>query len=571
MPIVRRHPLIATAQLGSPTRITPMSVCLLAWCVSLSACSSTPDDDDTTEPSATPTQAPTPEPTATPTPVPPSVSEPQPLTVEAVMPLLPPSDASRQLSPPALASVPRRSVQLESTRMVLSLPDLQLRMVDETTLSAFSDMTRASTYQAHPAGTPSGLAWLETEQALVLAGANGIFTVTEKSIGSSPLSDKLAAEGPARLAVGEQDKYTDLWLATPEGLHLHRDGVLYAMTPEGLPSKDALIAWAPVFDGGEGLWVASGKTVYALLPDGEGYIASALEESPDTIRSMGVDMTGTPWIVTHSGSLYYSDSTGSWSIVIEVRSLSDGPITVSRGAPAADEPPHLVLQVSAHPLAPGAWVKTDHALWWVDKNAWIPVLDDPSQAILGTDSVGRVLLETETQLVRGVFGRPTYVVGAPDDAIPTDQPTTLYFFPTLPDLVSGFSVSLGDTALSLEPEPWRVTLDPKTLTAGLYSLSMRAQYSDLAEPVETARTMTVGAYVPPGWEEDIKPIYKKYCSKCHSAQGGALILDNAAAWEANILIILDYVEGGVMPPTGDPVTEEEIYTIRSWQAGGYLE
>lgn len=556
------HPVTVAAVADSLARITCVS--LLACCVSLSACSSSGDDDDTTSPSTTPTQEPTPEPTPTSTPAAPTPSAPQPLTLEGVMPLIPPNDTPKREP----SSAPR-TVDLELTRLVLPLPDLQLRMVDDTTLSAYTDMTRTSTSQTHPAGTPSGLAWLETEQALVLAGSKGIFTVTEDGIQTSPLSDKLAQEGPARLAVGAQEKFTDLWLATSKGLHLHRNGVLYAMTPEGLPTANALIAWGSVLEGGEGLWVASGKTLYALLPDGDGYLASPLEEGPETITALSVDVTGTPWMATSSGALYHVSPTGTWSIVLDVQSISEGSLSF-RGT-QADEPVAVVQQIAAHPLAPGVWVKTDYDLWWVEPQRQIPVYHPPSGKLLGADSVGRALLEADAQLARGVFGRPTYVVGAPDDAIPTDQPTTLYFFPTLPEDVSSLSVSLGDIPLSLERDPWRTTLDPKTLTAGLYDLSMRAQYTDITEPVETKRTMTVGAYVPPGWEQDIKPIYKKYCSKCHSAQGGALNLDSAAAWETNILSILDYVEGGVMPPTGDPVTEEEIYTIRAWQAGGYLE
>ncbi len=80
----------------------------------------------------------------------------------------------------------------------------------------------------------------------------------------------------------------------------------------------------------------------------------------------------------------------------------------------------------------------------------------------------------------------------------------------------------------------------------------------------------------------VQPILIEYCSKCHnesSVTGGLDVTSYEAIEMAGVIepgdpdgsLLIEYLEGGVMPPVGYPdPSDEEIAAIRAWVLAGAL-
>jgi uncharacterized membrane protein len=78
----------------------------------------------------------------------------------------------------------------------------------------------------------------------------------------------------------------------------------------------------------------------------------------------------------------------------------------------------------------------------------------------------------------------------------------------------------------------------------------------------------------------VQPILVEYCSKCHNASsptGGLDVTSYEAITAAGVIapgdpdgsLMIQYLEGGVMPPPGNRgPTDEEIASIRAWVLAG---
>ena len=82
----------------------------------------------------------------------------------------------------------------------------------------------------------------------------------------------------------------------------------------------------------------------------------------------------------------------------------------------------------------------------------------------------------------------------------------------------------------------------------------------------------------------VQPILMQYCSACHNASSPTGGLDatsySGLVEQTDVVIpgdpeasvLVQFLEGGVMPPPGNPrPSDEEIAAIRDWVAGGALD
>lgn len=526
------HRSTAEARRRSTTETLTLAAILSLSVSSFTGCSQGPDDGLT--PTPTPAVTPTPEPTPTPAAF--EVVESTGLTREPLVEG--PADFA--------AGLPDQSVYFQQDG-VLSLRD------------PFTGAITALTYEDGPlaAGDLSSAVQLNPDGLHLLTGKVGVLVVSEGSLMRSPLTDLLEDEGTIRALSAPGPEGDDLWLATEVGLRLYRSGRLYQVNVADLPATSAQLSYGALQDGAPGLWVLSQKSLYAIVDTGTGF------ELWD-YRFLGEVQEVA---CTHDGLLWV---------------LQDGQI--KRRLPLESGKPEqwntLPLPESVQTLWAGqnaiqAWALTPEQTYLLSDGRIETSAEPLASVVLGGDPTGRLLTrDTSGQtatLVRRLTGRPIQFLGLEYGGVLTG-PTSLYLFPTLADSVTGLSVVLDDQPAPLQTEPWHLDLDPLTLAEGLHFMTATATYPDMPEGVTTELEFIVGQFNPPTWEDDIKPIYDKSCAKCHGTDSSAYRLDTAQAWVNKYDTILEYVTTQYMPlPPTDPLTEEQIYTLRSWQAGGFLE
>lgn len=500
-----------------------------------------PPDDETTP---SPTQAITPTPAPTPTPALFEFEDAAPLTRETV------------------ASVP--------VDFAAGLPDQTLYFLSEGAVKRRDRFSGTVTTLSYEDGllTPydlSSVVQLAPEDVHLLTGKAGVLVVTEDALQRSPLSDALETEGEIHAlsapgpdlsdppdGVGEDD----LWLSTEVGLRLYRGGHLYQLSTGELPATNAQLCYGPSPMDVPALWVLSERGLFALTERDStfevwdyGYLSN--------VDAIACTLDGSLWVLQGDDVL---------------RRLPPEPNQPERWTPVPLPEPILALWAGED--SPTAWALSSSNTYLITENKIRTVKEPLYPTLRGGDTNGRLLTqETSVEaslLVRRLEGRPVIFSGLQSGAVLRD-PIALYLFPTSPELVSEVQVRIDDVPVTVATNPWAVALDPLTIAEGLHFLTASVTYSDLTEPVTTDFDFIVGQFVPPNWEEDIKPIYQKSCSKCHGPGSSAYVLDNAQAWIDMYDTILDYVTAQYMPlPPTDPLTEEQIYTLMEWQKGGFL-
>lgn len=85
----------------------------------------------------------------------------------------------------------------------------------------------------------------------------------------------------------------------------------------------------------------------------------------------------------------------------------------------------------------------------------------------------------------------------------------------------------------------------------------------------SALTLPSPFQFPPG--EEILNIYDEHCVYCHGPEGGAHPLYTPEQWQNEIDLIIGVTASGYMPLSRPPLTEEEVYTLRAWQAADFPE
>jgi mono/diheme cytochrome c family protein len=76
----------------------------------------------------------------------------------------------------------------------------------------------------------------------------------------------------------------------------------------------------------------------------------------------------------------------------------------------------------------------------------------------------------------------------------------------------------------------------------------------------------------PTYDTDIQPLYDAVCSRCHSPQGGARLLDSVVRWRDEIDGVLSALGDGLMPPSeGERLTPAQVARIQLWKDTGMQE
>jgi hypothetical protein len=246
----------------------------------------------------------------------------------------------------------------------------------------------------------------------------------------------------------------------------------------------------------------------------------------------------------------------------------------------AERPAELVSGNSAH-----VWLRSSGEtprLWRTLLDSWADVVVDgvppigPDDTLVGADPAGRLLVYGPTGLRRISVERPLIFVEI-DDGDALIDATTLTIVPTLAGRAASMSATLDGASVELtevelgESTVWTLPLDPTSLDDGAHELAVTASWDDGVEPVEQSLFFSVGVFDPPTWSGEIALLSTDYCSRCHTADGGAHLLDTRARWEDEVETILSNVISGAMPISGDKLSSAQVRSIELRRAGGFQE
>jgi len=441
-----------------------------------------------------------------------------------------------------------------STQFAAGLSDLRLLLNDSSGVHLIA-----------ADGTPSDLPgdlgdWygaVEWEGQLLVSSDLGLHAMIDGEWVLSPLQSVLDPRTALRPLRVEPGGPAQLWLAGDEGLLLWREGELSSVSLAELPTAGVQLAWGGNVGGLEALWAASDRGVVALRAQGSEVTGILQKDDLSRFDGLAVDTYGSVW-VGEDDLLWKRDLSGEWTVVrtpFEIRSLA---------------------------CASGSndlWIETDQGLFHQEDSIVRPVEGSGIGQLLGVDPNGRALFATDLGLLRVAVGRPTLFTGLVDWE-ELEGPTDVSIFPSVPELLTGLTVSLsGEQITPDDGALWStgasVALDPLALEDGTHQLTVLASYSDREEAIESTLTFVMGPFVPPTWTDDIHPIFLEHCQRCHDS-GGALTagvdlpLDSGEQWQINIEDILRLVEDGTMPSEDDEtLSDEEVQTIRAWRIGGF--
>ncbi len=419
-------------------------------------------------------------------------------------------------------------------------------------------------------GLVSAVEPLGAGEALV-AAEEGLFALQGWGLGPSPLGEVFAPQGDAQLLAAPQGDGLDLWIADGAGLHLWRGGDLFSIGAGDLPTLQARIAWGSPVQGFGALWVAADGLVYALVEQGDSFVTWQEAGALDAL-ALAVDGVDDLWAVLSGDGDAARGTAGDVR-----RRLPDGTWQWFR---LAERPRELVTGASAD-----VWLRSGEdppRLLHQVLDTWSEVQIDgasplgPDDTLVGADPAGRVLVRGPTGLRRVSVGRPIVTLGLEDGQALTGL-TTVTLVPTLASGVTSVTASLDGVPAPLtgsaegDPDGWSLLLDPVQLADGAHELALVVEWGDGHPAVEQSLFFSVGAFDPPTWSGDIAQLHAGYCARCHSANGGAHLLDTRARWEDEVEGILSNVISGAMPISGDKLDTDQIRAIELWRAGGFPE
>ena len=381
--------------------------------------------------------------------------------------------------------------------------------------------------------------------ALLVATDVGLLVDVDDRLEVSPLGGVVGADVVDLVSTDE-----GVWLATADGLHLWSEGFVAEVLPEGLPTHGARLAHGPAVGGVPAVWVGSGSTAYALIPDGDGgHISSVGLEDLASVDALVSDARGQLWVLA-PGTLWRRDAQESWAMI----DLGAEPVAVTARADGF-----------------GVWLRTSETVIFHDAGRW----SAPAVPISGMDAL----------VARAGAGAYAVVAGALErvdsqrvvrfeglsEGTTIQIPVHVTVVADEPQVVETLEVTLDDQPVTLDDGSWGFTVDAAALALGFHQLNASVVYADGPTPT----TATVGFLVaaPPTWTVDITPLYLARCDGCHNptAIDEPRWLHTVDRWRERIDEIVDRVEVGNMPADGTLLSEGDVEVIRTWRAAGMPE
>ena len=231
------------------------------------------------------------------------------------------------------------------------------------------------------------------------------------------------------------------------------------------------------------------------------------------------------------------------------------------------ELPSAVRGMMANESSDVVWVRTEDG-WLVWQGESVRPVEgvNVDANVLGVDVSGRLWVQSEGSVERFGVAYSTQVKGIAVDEV-IDVEVWAEVVPAFADDVREVAVWLnGDPA---EYTPDGVSIEPTELGDGAHEFRAAVTYMD-DTVVEKFVPFSVGEIEIPTWKDDIRPIFKADCSKCHDGDSES-VLNTSQSWRDQIDEIVQYVSTGTMPLSDDPLVPEDVAKIRAWRATGMME
>lgn len=402
-------------------------------------------------------------------------------------------------------------------------------------------------------GTVLSAAMVDPDQVLI-ATTDTLYAVGKSTLAESPVAALLDGATVQDIVVDRSAGTVTAYLATSDGPFEWSDGHLAHLTAEQLTGGSEHVGFGAPLGGLPALWVESMSALVAVWSDPEGRWSRVVHPF-QSLDDMAVDSLGQVWIVS-DGALYRRDTDEVWE-------------WLDLGG--------RVEWVSAHPESQRVWLGRGDQLWHRLRGETEQVFGSDGLDSLGTiqrvvaDSEGRALLTTDQGVWRLALGRPLVLDGLDDGAQLLEEPALVSVFPARPEQVDDISALLNGLPTPVLADPHRIVLDPAALDADTYELVVTVTYRDIADSSTASIFFTVGEITPITWTDDIEPLSRQYCLRCHGPTGTAHFMYTPRAWEAEFAEVLSNVEDARMPlgANSEPLADDEIQLIRDWRAGGF--
>lgn len=385
----------------------------------------------------------------------------------------------------------------------------------------------------------------------LIATSGGLFSLRGSTLAPSPL-------GAAVVGVNLLASHPGaLWLASASGDDAQTEAALYRYsatdlvkipsTPELPLSATRLVAGASI-DGHRAALVIAGDSLIAII---EGDTASDLQARTlyrGDLRGVAVTGAGDVWF-GKGPHLAHRRVDGSVDELV-----FDSPVVDVAGVAGSAD---LWVATTGGLIHGLVGTGNDGAVF---RDAGGPVTS------LRAGAGGNALVTRDGGLLRLIAGRSVRFSGVVEAGLLQDGAATNVTATALPTALGGVvEVSVDGGAAIAGP----VALDPAALFPGPHTLTATARYPD-GVVVVAERVFFAGTRILPTWDSDVRVIYDNICSRCHSQQGGAHLLDESPLWRAEIDQIVAALDGGVMPP-GSPLDDDDRRTVRLWRTTGMRE
>lgn len=361
-----------------------------------------------------------------------------------------------------------------------------------------------------------------------------VFSLTGEGpavVARSPLGD---ATGPIAALLAIDDV---LWLAADSGLYRYTVDTFEEVRLLGEPVVSATLAGPLPLNGTLCLVVAREGRLFAIENEA---VSAAFDLGLDGVTAFGVDNRGALWATT-AGAVLERSFDGLW-----IERYFDADVVMVAAARRSSDVWMIVGDRAVHARA-GVFLDAGEA---------------PTSVRAAVDG-SAVVVTTSRQAARWREGRSVRVEQPAEAEIL--QAAVRLQVRSLPRFVE----SEVRTQLDGQPIENDAMLDPAVLAPGLHRLVVTSTWGD-GVVRETERQFFARAASFPTWQSNIRQIFERSCSSCHTITGGAHVLDQSASWRLEIDRIVEVLDSGEMP-LGRTLPDEDRRAVRLWAATGMQE